>query len=198
MKLIGLTGGIASGKSTVAAMLARAGVPVLDADKLSRKVVEPGKPAYREIAGRWPEVLSPDGTIDRPKLGRIVFADNAQLRELRAMVVPRVVDELRREIAALEARGEPVCVVEAATLFEENLEHLFDGVLLVSAPPELQVRRLIERNGYSEEHARQRLAAQMSLEEKRRRSRWIVENAGRPEELEQRVREVWERILREA
>ncbi len=198
MKLIGLTGGIASGKSTVAAMLSRAGVPVLDADKLSRKVVEPGKPAYREIAARWPEVLRPDGAIDRSKLGGIVFADRAQLRELSAMVIPRIVDELRREIGALEARGEPICVVEAATLFEENLEHLFNGVLLVRAPPELQVRRLIERNGYSEEHARQRLAAQMPLEEKVRRSRWSVENAGQVGELEQRVREVWERILREA
>jgi dephospho-CoA kinase len=197
MKLIGLTGGIASGKSTVARILAAMGVPVIDADQLARRIVEPGRPANAAIARRWPQVLLPDGRIDRAQLGSIVFADQEQLRELTAITVPRILEEMDREAREAEENGHEVCVVEGATLFEEHAEGLFEGVLVVSASPEEQVRRLAERNGYGEEQARQRLAAQMPLEEKLERARWVVENTGSPEELEARVREVWERILRE-
>lgn len=198
MKLIGLTGGIASGKSAVAALIAGLGVPVLDADQLSRRVVEPGLPAHGEIARRWPQVLLPDGRIDRARLGAVVFADHAQLAELSAIVVPRLLEEFRREARRLELLGHRFCVLEGATLFEEGLDPLFSGVLVVSAPAQEQIARLAARNGYSEEQARQRLAAQMPLEEKLRRARWIVENTGSLAELEARVRELWARIEREA
>jgi len=198
MKRIGLTGGIASGKTTVARLLESMGVPVLDADQLSRKVVLPGQPAHAEIAERWPEVIGPDGAIDRAKLGARVFRNPAELRELTGLVLPRIVDEIERGCEALAGAGQPFCVVEAATLFEENLEHLVDGVLLVSLAPDEQIRRLRTRTGLSEEDARLRLAAQLPLETKRQRSRWVLDNSGPEAELPEKVRAMWQRVVREA
>jgi dephospho-CoA kinase len=197
MKVIGLTGGIASGKSTVARILRELGVRVLDADQISREVMSPGRPAYRAIAGRWPQVLLPDGAIDRAKLGAIVFADETQRRELTGQVVPRIVAEIERRTHEIAAQGVAACVLEAATLFEERLERLVDGVLLVSVPPEEQVRRLVSRSGLSEKEARARLAAQLPLEEKLARSRWVLDNSGPERDLAARVRAVWEKICRE-
>lgn len=198
MKLIGLTGGIASGKSTVARLIAGLGVPVVDADQLSRDVVEPGTPALAEIALRWPRCITADGRLDRKAMGALVFADAAQRRELTAIVLPRVTAAFAARADALRARGAPFCVFEAATLYEEKLEHLVVGVLVVSLPPDEQVRRLMARNSLSEEAARARLKAQLPLEEKVRRARWVLDNSGPEAELPARVRAVWERIEREA
>lgn len=198
MKVIGLTGGIASGKSTVARLLAGMGVPVIDADQLAREVVEPGQPALAEVAARWPSVLRADGSLDRRALGAIVFADPAQRRELTALVVPRLVARFEAQREALAARGESRCVFEAATLFEEGLEGAVDGVLVVSLPPDEQVLRVRARNGLTEEEARARLAAQLPLAEKVRRARWVLDNSGPEAELEGRVRALWEQICREA
>ncbi|HEY3446913.1 MAG TPA: dephospho-CoA kinase [Myxococcales bacterium] len=198
MKIVGLTGGIASGKSTVARLIAGLGVPMIDADQLSRDVVEPGTPALAAIAARWPAVLRPDGTLDRKALGAQVFADAAQRRELTAVVLPRITEAFLARVAQLEAAGEPFCVFEAATLFEEKLEHLVAGVLVVSLPPQEQVRRLMARNALTEEEARKRLAAQLPLEEKVRRARWVLQNDGPESELPGKVRQLWERIRREA
>lgn len=198
MKVIGLTGGIASGKSAVARILARLGVPVVDADQLARRVVAPGRPALGEIRRRWPEAIHPDGTLDRERLGARVFAAGDELRELTALVMPDLLAEFERELATLRAAGEPVAVFEAATLFEEDLDRLTCGVLLVSAPPEAQLRRLMARGGATEAQARQRMAAQLPLEAKLARARWVLDNAGPEDGLEPKVREVWARVLREA
>lgn len=198
MKVIGLTGGIASGKSTVARLLAGMGVPVIDADRISREVVEPGRPAHAEVAARWPQVVRADRTLDRAALGALVFADPAQRRELTAMVMPRIAEEFARQVQALAAAGHPFCVFEAATLLEEKMEHLVAGVLVVSLPPDEQVRRVMARNGLTEAQARARLAAQLPLEEKVRRARWVLENSGPESELEGKVRALWGRIVSEA
>lgn len=198
MKIIGLTGGIASGKSTAARALAGLGVPVIDADQLSRAAVEPGAPALRAIAERWPQVIRPDGALDRQRLGTIVFADAAQRRALTSLLMPAMVEEFRRRAAELERRGEPFCAFEAATLFEEGLESLVDGVLVVAASEAQQIERLRARNGYTEAEARARLAAQLPLEEKVRRARWVVDSGAGEEELARRVRALWPQICREA
>ncbi|MGC4115491.1 MAG: dephospho-CoA kinase [Myxococcales bacterium] len=198
MKIVGLTGGIASGKSTVARLIAGMGVPVIDADQLARDVVEPGTPALAQIAARWPAVVRPDGTLDRQALGARVFKDAGERQELTAIVLPRITEAFLARARELDAAGEPFCVFEAATLFEERLEHLVDGVLVVSLPPQEQVRRLMARNALTEEQARERLAAQLPLEEKVRRARWVLQNDGPEAELPDQARQVWERIRREA
>jgi dephospho-CoA kinase len=194
MKTIGLTGGIASGKSTVGRMLRALGVPVIDADQLARDVVQPGTPALLAIATRWPQVVGPDGALDRAKLGAIVFSDEGQRRELGAIVVPRIAEAFLSQAGSLAQTGMQRCVFEAATLFEEHLEHLVDGVLVVSLPAGEQVKRLVSRNGLSEAEARARLAAQWPLEEKAKRARWVIDNSGSEADLERVVRETWERI----
>lgn len=198
MKIIGLTGGIGSGKSTVGRVLDRMGVPVVDADQLARQAVELGTPAHAAIAARWPHVIQSDETIDRAALGRIVFSDVAQRRELTEIVLPRIKEELLRRRDELARRGHSLCVFEMATLFEENLEHTVDGVLLVTAPIEDQVRRAVARTGMSESDARARIAAQLGVDEKRARARWVLDNSSSEIDLERRVREVWARITTEA
>ncbi len=198
MKVIGLTGGIASGKSTVGRLLASWGVPVIDADQLSRQAVLPGSPTLARIGQRWPQVICADGSLDRAALGAVVFADAAQRAELTAIVIPRIVELMLEERARLQQRGARLCVFEAAVLFEEGWQGLVDGVLLVSAPPQVQIERLVARNGYTDQQARQRLNAQLPLEEKVRRSRWVLDNSGTEAELEQQLRRLWERIETEA
>ena len=198
MKIIGLTGGIASGKSTVARLLASFGVSVIDADLLAREAVEPGTPALQAIAAHWPGAIGPDGTLSRQALADVVFADPTQREALEAIVVPGIVDGFRERAGALAAQGQRFCVLEAATLFEERLERLVDGVLVVTAPQEEQVRRFVQRTGLSEREARARMAAQLPQEEKVRRSRWVLDNGGPAHDLELRVRELWERIQTEA
>jgi len=197
MKIIGLTGGIASGKSTVARLLASSGVPVLDADLLARDAVEPGTAALEAIAAHWPRVLRADGTIDRAALGAIVFADAGQRQELAAIVLPRITRLFEQRARQLAEAGAALCVFEAATLFEERLEHLVDAVLLVKLAPEEQLQRLMARAGLTRPDAEARLKAQWPLEDKLRRSRWVVDNSGSEADLEKAVREVWERIVNE-
>jgi dephospho-CoA kinase len=194
MKIVGLTGGIASGKSTVAALLEGLGIPVIDADRLGREAMSPGQPAFEEVAARWPKAVRKDGTLDRALLGETVFSDSAQRRELTDLVLPRILEAFESRARVLRASGEPCCVLEAATLLEEGLERMVDGVLLVCASPEAQIARLTARTGLSPERARRRLAAQLPLEAKRGRARWILENDGPQEVLPSRVRELWGRI----
>lgn len=197
MKIVGLTGGIASGKSTASRLLASWDVPVVDADQLSREVMTPGGSAYPAVARRWPEAVRADGTLDRSRLGAIVFADPAQRSELTAIVVPQIVAAFQQRLAALRAEGRDCVVLEAATLIEEGLDHTVDGVLLVAASPEVQIGRLVARNRLTEEQARQRLAAQLPLEAKRARATWVLDNDGTEEHLAAALRALWERVRRE-
>ena len=197
MKVVGLTGGIASGKSTVAKILGAAGIPVIDADVISREIMLPGQPGLAAIARRWPQVIAPDGTLDRPGLAAIVFGDAAARREVSQIAIPEITRVFLARAMALEEKGAAFAVFEAATLFEENMEGAVSGVLCVSLPPEEQVHRVMKRNGLTEAEARARLAAQLPLEEKVRRSRWVLDNTGTEEELKSRVLALWARIERE-
>jgi dephospho-CoA kinase len=193
LRRIGLTGGIASGKSLVADALRGKGVEVIDADAVAREVVEPGRPALADIARRWPHVMR-DGRLDRAALGALVFGDPTQRRELERIVHPRIQEEVAARMAAAEAGGAPHVVYEAALLLENGLDAGMDATIVVSAPPEVQVRRLKERDGLSEGEARSRIATQMPLQEKLARATIVIENTGSPEELRRRVDEVWREV----
>ncbi len=197
MKRIGLTGGIASGKSTVARMLAERGVPVIDADALARVVVAPGSPGLSEIAARWPAVVR-EGVLDRKALGAIVFADSDERRALEAITHPRIREESARRLREAEASGAPVAVYEAALLFENDLDRGMDASILVALEPALQIERLQARDGVSEADAAARIRAQMPVDAKRARATYVIENDGDLEALRRRVDEVWTAIERSA
>ena len=190
MQLFGLTGGIASGKSTVSAMFREAGVPIIDADELARAVVEPGQPALAEIAQRFPGTVGPDGRLDRAKLGARIFADAAERAALGAITHPRIQALAMERTAALAERGEPAAIYDAALLIENGLQRGLDGVILVACPPEVQLARLMSRNGLSEAQARERIGSQMPLEQKRPFATWVVDNGGSLEATRAQVEKV--------
>jgi dephospho-CoA kinase len=199
MRLIGLTGGIATGKSTVTRMLADHGATVIDADELAREAVRPGEPALDLVVQRFgPEVVQADGALDRARLGEIVFADAAARRDLERITHARIIELMQERIAAALAGDAPLVVVDIPLLFENGREGLFEGVMLVYAPPEVQIRRLRERNGLDEESARRRLAAQLPIDEKRDRATWILDNTGDLDATRRAVDAWWERAVSQA
>jgi dephospho-CoA kinase len=184
---IGLTGGLASGKSTVAALLAERGARVFDADEIVAKLYAPGgagEAAARDLFGR--EVLGRDGTIDRSRIARLVFADPARRHALEARIHPMVGDEIERQFARAEAAGVRVAVAEASQLLEAATEGRYDRVVLVVAPEEERLRRWEEKGGDPED-ARRRMAVQISAEDARRRADDVIENDGSLEDLARKV-----------
>ena len=197
MRLIGVTGGIATGKSTVDRMLEAHGAAVIDADQLAREVVRRGEPALEEVAARFgPDVMQPDGTLDRERLGRIVFADRRARSDLDQITHPRIAELMRDRVAAALAGPAPLVAVDIPLLFENAREPMFEGVLLVYAPREVQIRRLRERNGLDEAAALQRLAAQLPIDEKRDRATWIIDNTRGLEATARAVDDWWETAVR--
>ena len=195
MKVVGLTGGIASGKSTVAAILRRLGAAIINADDLSREVVQPEQDAWREIIDTFgPDILQEDKTLDRRKLRKIVF-DNPEARKtLEAIIHPRVRALAERNIRELAAAGSSVIVYEVPLLFEAQIHLWLRPVILVACDIETQKQRLLERDHLTELEAQQHLDAQMSLAEKRKLEDYVIENEGTLEELEQQVRAVLQKI----
>jgi dephospho-CoA kinase len=194
MRLIGLTGGIATGKSTVDAMLSRRGATVVDADELAREAVEPGEPTLGRVAKRFgQEVLRPDGSLDRQRLGRIVFADSAARHDLEAITHPRINELIRERVASALSGAAPLVVVDVPLLFEHSREGMYEGVLLVYAPVDVQLQRLRDRNHLDEAAARQRLAAQLPIDEKRARATWVIDNSADPNATQRAVDAWWER-----
>ncbi len=192
MRLIGLTGGIASGKSTVARMLAERGAAVVDADLLAREVVEPGTPALAEIAAEFgPAVLLPDGRLDRAALGAVVFADAPRRERLNAITHPRVGALMQERIAAALASDAPLVVVDIPLLFEGARQSLVEGVMLVWVPATVQLRRLVERDGLGQAEARARIAAQMPIDDKRALATWVIDNSGTPDATRDQVDQWW-------
>jgi dephospho-CoA kinase len=196
MRVIGLTGGIASGKSTVAEILAGLGVPVIDADQLARAVVAPGEPALAAIVAAFGEgVLNPDGSLNRPALGAIVFADPAARKRLEAITHPAIARLAEARLAELRQQGAPVAIYMAPLLIEAGVTGRVDEIWVVYADRETQLGRLMTRDGSTREQAERRLAAQLPMEEKAKQGRVIIDNRGSREELERQVRAVWAREL---
>lgn len=198
MKLYGLTGGIASGKSTVARHLRALGATVVDADRLAREVVEPGQPAADEIRARWPDVFTADGTLDRKALGAVVFGDSEARRELEAMTHPRIAQRSAELLDEARERGDAIAFYEAALIVEKRLDEAFDGLVVVSVPEDVQVRRLMDRDGIDEPTARERLAAQLPLAQKLERATDVIDNAGTPDETQTQVQALWTRLTESA
>ncbi|MFO7262277.1 MAG: dephospho-CoA kinase [bacterium] len=197
MLRVALTGNIASGKSSVARVWARLGAPIIDADVLARRAVEPGSPALERIAQAFgPGVLEPGGGLDREAMRAIVFRDEAARRRLEAIVHPEVARLRREEEQRLEREGARIVVNDIPLLFEVGLEDEFDVVVLVDAPEAVRLERLVRDRGLDPDEARRMIAAQMPAEQKRRRSDIVIENAGTLEELEARAERVWRELER--
>ena len=179
MRLYGLTGGIGSGKSTVAAMFRDEGIPVVDADRIAREVTAPGQYAYLEIVHRFGrEILRPDGEIDRKKLADIVFSDPARRAELESVTHPRIVEGIAYAIQNLAAEGHDTAIVEAALIHEKGRGGMFQAVIGVLCPRPRQVERLMNRDAIAEEQALLRLSAQMDGDAKAKASDYVIDNSG--------------------
>jgi dephospho-CoA kinase len=189
MRVFGLTGGIGTGKSTVAEMFREEGIPVVDADRIAREVTAPGQPACREIARLFGEgILLPGGGIDRRKLGDIVFADPAKRAALEKITHPAIAAGISAALSLLESGGHSVAIVEAALIHEKGRGGLFEAVIAVRCDKALQVRRLVTRDGIPEDQALRRIASQMDQEEKARASEHVIDNSGNTESTRAQVR----------
>jgi dephospho-CoA kinase len=184
VRLVGLTGGIASGKSTFSALLRARGVPVVDADAISRAVVAPGSPALARIAeafGR--QALSPDGSLDRRWMGARVFADPVERRRLEAITHPAIRKAMLEEVARLAAAGHELAFYDVPLLYEVGLDPMVDSVVVVWTPRAVQLERLVRRDGLSPAEADARLGVQLPLDDKAARADFLVDNAGPLEAL---------------
>ena len=194
MKWIGITGGIASGKSTVTNRLRTLGYEVLDADAVSREVTGPGGPALPQIFTAFGEtVRSPDGSLDRKSLGALVFGREEQRKKLEAIVHPFVREQVAKEKSRLEKAGHSVSFYDVPLLFEQNLEAGFDAVILVAATDSQQLERLMKRNSLNESEAKARLQSQMPTSVKEKKTRYVIRNSGDLAFLNQEI----DRVLRE-
>jgi dephospho-CoA kinase len=191
MRVVGLTGGVASGKSTVASLFAAHGVPVIDTDLIARELVAPGQPALAEIAARFgPEALSPDGTLNRPWLRQRIFADEAARKVLESILHPHIRAVVQRRLEALRLQTPPpaYAMVVIPLLVETGAyDGLLDRVLVVDLPEDLQLQRLMTRDGVEDPLARAMLAAQASREARLARADEVIDNSGAPEALVEQV-----------
>ncbi len=196
MHTIGLTGGIACGKSTVAGMLRARGIPVIDADQISREIVAPGEPALAQIIAAFgEEVLLPDGTLNRKALGARVMGEDEharrERRRLEAITHPRIFGRIGEQLQALAAQGTPVAVVEAAIMVESGNHRHYSALLVVACSPRVQLQRLMDRQGFDEATAAGWIAAQMPIAEKVAVADAVVWNDGDRDALEVAVSQAW-------
>lgn len=196
MKVYGITGNIASGKSSVARMFEELGARIIDADDVARAVVEPHEPAWKEIADEFGnEVLDPDGRINRKKLADIVFSDEAKRGRLNDITHPRIKERIRELLREYEREGASIAMVEATLIVERGgLRSLIDGLIVVTADEETQIERLVREKGYTREEAVSRLGAQMPAGEKVKYGDYVIDNSGPLEDTRRRVKEVWDAI----
>lgn len=193
MFVLGLTGGIGTGKSQVGDILASLGASIINADTLGHKVYEPDTDGWAEVVNAFGEdVLSPTREVDRKKLGSVVFSDARALERLNAIMHPRIYGLIEDEIEVLEETGQAEVVVEAALLIEADWTPLVDEIWVTTSPEELVVERLQKRNGLSEEAIRARIASQMSQEERIKHAGEVIDNSSSLSELSRQVQQLWE------
>jgi dephospho-CoA kinase len=194
-RIIAVTGGVASGKSTVGRMLAVRGAVVVDADELVHRLEAPGQPAFEEIVTRFGDgVLLADGSLDRQALGRLVFADPEARADLERITHPRVRALIAEQVGEALSAGAPLVAVDIPLLFEGGDGTGFDGVLLVYAPESVQLQRLQERNGLDAAEAGRRVSAQLPIDEKRERATWVIDNGGSLDDTEAQVSRWWSEV----
>ena len=191
VKVLGLTGGIGAGKSTVAGLLTERGAPVIDADAVTRDLQRPGQPVYSAIVDHFGAgVTAPDGSLDRRALAEVVFADPAALAELEALTHPEVAAAIAGRLAAAAGGADEVMVLDVPLLFETG-NYRVDGVVVVDCPTEIAVRRLVEGRGMAEGDVRARMARQATREERLAGADFVIDNGGPPERLASEVERAW-------
>lgn len=187
--ILGLTGGIATGKSTVGRFFESQGIPVVDADKGARQVMEPGQAAYHDVVKTFgQEILTKDGTIDRTRLGAIVFNDPAKLSKLNETVHSHVLNWIKEEKDKLIKAGHPLVVLDIPLLYEIGFENEVDAVMVIYVDPETQLKRLMKRDNLSENEAQIRIAAQASIDSKAEKADIVIDNRGGIDETENQLR----------
>lgn len=191
MLKIGLTGGIASGKSTVAKMISNYHIPIVDADKIARQVVEPGEPVFCQIIETFGEdLILPDGNLNRKKLGDMIFNNKEKRETLNQMIHPKIGETMMRKVKQYEESHQKSVVLDIPLLFESKLTHLVDKILLVYVNDDLQTKRLMERNHLTLEEAKSRITSQLPLFQKKAMSDYIIDNSGSREETQKQVHDV--------
>ncbi|MEK3794732.1 dephospho-CoA kinase [Paenibacillus sp. FSL R7-0204] len=194
--IIGLTGGIASGKSTVSALFVRKGAALVDADVIAREVMLPGHPVLAAAVEAFGDrILLPDGSLDRAGLGEIVFRDPEGLKTLNNLTHPAIRKEIKDRMYALEQENpQRLVIVDIPLLYESELDSLFEQIIVVYVPRRVQLARLMERSGMKLEQAEDRLRSQMDIELKRRKANYVIDNSGDPESAELQVARLWDRL----
>lgn len=190
---IGLTGGIATGKSTVARLLVERGAFLVDADQVAREVVEPGEPALEAIASLFGQaVLQSDGSLNRQALGAIVFQDKSLLSKLEGITHPAIRTRMQERLRSFsEQYPDKLAVADVPLLYETGQTSLYDGIMVVYVPEALQLERLMLRNSLPEEEAKRRIRLQMDIEEKRKRADWVIDNSGDMEQTKRQIDRFW-------
>jgi dephospho-CoA kinase len=193
VRLIGLTGGIGAGKSTVSAGLATKGAAVIDADAIVRELQQPGTVVFTEMVERFgPGIIAPDGDLDRAAIAEVVFTDETALADLGAIVHPRVHEEIQRRLDELEATDR-VVILDVPLLVESGWEGML-GTIVVDLHPDVAVQRLVEHRGFNEVDARNRIAQQATREHRLSKADFVIDNHGQPHELDAEIDRAWEWI----
>lgn len=196
IRVIGLTGGIASGKSSVGRFFEENGVTVIDADRLSREVVQPGSGCLERIIALFGSgILASDGTLDRKRLGELVFADSAKRRQLETLLHPEIKRIAEERIAGAAADGQKIMVYMAPLLIEAGANDRVDEIWVVTVAPEIQLKRLMDRDGISRDEALRIIGSQMPLADKERFGRVVIDNSGTPEETRRILEDIWIREI---
>lgn len=199
MLKVALTGGVATGKTYCLGRFAALGAPVIDADRLARAAVEPGTAGLAAVATRFgPDILAPDGALDRLRLAEIVFGDPVARRDLEAIIHPIVYRQISDWAKRQEDAGQTLAIADVPLLLETGRATAFDRIVVVACPPELQVLRLTERDRMSEHAARQRLDAQWPIDKKRVAADYVIDTSGSCEETDRQLEEVWHALTRDA
>ena len=194
---LGLTGGIASGKSTADEFFKKKKIPIIDSDLIAHKIMEIGQNGYKAVVDYFgTDILNDDQTINRRKLGGIVFNDKAKLKKLNELTHPLVHQEIKQQMARYHANQEKLVVIDVPLLFESGFESLCNGVLVISITPELQIERLMKRNDFTEKEAIARISNQMPLSEKEKRATYVVANTGTIDDLEKKLSDLLQEIGR--
>jgi dephospho-CoA kinase len=196
MKLILLTGGIATGKSTVCRTLKALGAAIIDGDLVAREIVVPGLPAWQEIIQEFgEEILLPDRTLDRKALADRVFSDAASLQKLISITHPRIYERMLNQVEILKKQGEKLVILDIPLFLENPYPIPLDGILVAYAPREMQITRIMARDGLSREEALKRIENQMSTEEKAQKADWIIYTTGSLEDTKRQVDALWEKLI---
>ena len=199
MMIIGLTGNIASGKTEVAKIFRELGAKIIDADEIAREVVEPGEAAWQEIVEEFgSDILNSDGSINRKKLGGIIFNDDRKREQLNRITHPRIMTKIKETIDNYKKQNAKLVIVEAALIVEKGgLLSLIDGLIVVSTDEETQIKRIMTRDGLQRDEALSRIESQMPISEKTKHAKYIIDNSESLDETRKQVEEVWEKITTE-